>query len=105
MCVCAVLIIEAEHTVFTLEFCSTMFISFFQCIFSSSFGSAEFKTLAYTVRSVSVIQEIASVVSSNLCVFCVSKSGNCVLFILYCAFIYVALSDSSSSLVFVISKD
>ena len=82
MCVCAILIFQAEHIAFALELCSTMFISFFQCIFSSSFGSAEFKTLTYAVLNFSVIQRIASVVSSSLCVFCVSKSGNCVLFIL-----------------------
>jgi hypothetical protein len=81
VCVCAVLINQAEHTVFALEFCTTMLICFLQCKFSSSFGSAEFKILVYAILSFSVIQGITSVVSSSLCVFCVSKSGNCVLFI------------------------
>ena len=66
----------------TIKICGTVFISFSHCIFSSSFGSAEFETLAYTGLSFSDIQGIASVVSSSLCVFCVRKSGNCVLFIL-----------------------
>jgi hypothetical protein len=66
----------------TIKICSTVFISFAHCIFSSSFGSAEFETLVYIVLSFSVIQGIASVVSSSFCVFCVSKSGNCVLYIL-----------------------